>query len=540
MIAALYARVSTVRQAEKDLSIPDQLKQMREWCKRNGHTVAIEYVEAGASATDSRRPVFQQMMNEACLNPAPFGVVVVHSLSRFFRDAIEFGIHERRLKRYCVQVVSITQQTTDDPAGEMARKIFNVFDEYQSRENGKHTLRAMKENARQGFFNGSNPPYGYRLVEVPIKGRRGNKKRIEIDPSESRIVIQIFKLYECGPEGAPLGLKGVAYHLNELGVTKRGRKWSKTDIDVVLKNRVYIGEYFFNKKEAKTGRVKPESEWIKLQIEPIVSKETFARVADLKKMRSPSVIPPRVVNSPTLLTGLLKCGICGASMTLATGKGGRYRYYKCANRINQGLHSCCNGNVRMEQLDDAVLTTVSQKVFVPARVEQIVRKIISKIQTGRSDHEQKVKTLDKSLKKAEKALERLYEAVESGLLPIDDTLKERAQRHKARREELLIELARLNRPEASMLPRTVNRDQINAFCGILRERFADGSSKFGKEYLRLLVDQITVADRQVVITGKNAAILQAIERTKPDILGKVPGFVGNWLPSTDSNRGLGG
>ena len=33
MAVALYARVSTPRQAEKDLSIPDQLRQLREYCK---------------------------------------------------------------------------------------------------------------------------------------------------------------------------------------------------------------------------------------------------------------------------------------------------------------------------------------------------------------------------------------------------------------------------------------------------------------------------------------------------------------------------
>ena len=34
MAVALYARVSTTKQAEKELSIPDQLRQMRDWCKR--------------------------------------------------------------------------------------------------------------------------------------------------------------------------------------------------------------------------------------------------------------------------------------------------------------------------------------------------------------------------------------------------------------------------------------------------------------------------------------------------------------------------
>src|ERR1035437_134950 len=45
MIVALYARVSTARQAEKDLSIPDQLRQMREWCKAKNHQIAIRSEE---------------------------------------------------------------------------------------------------------------------------------------------------------------------------------------------------------------------------------------------------------------------------------------------------------------------------------------------------------------------------------------------------------------------------------------------------------------------------------------------------------------
>ena len=41
MAVALYARVSTPRQAEKDLSIPDQLRQMREYCKAHNLPIAV-------------------------------------------------------------------------------------------------------------------------------------------------------------------------------------------------------------------------------------------------------------------------------------------------------------------------------------------------------------------------------------------------------------------------------------------------------------------------------------------------------------------
>ena len=72
MHVALYARVSTTRQADNDLSIPDQLRQLNEWCKANGHLVVHEYVEAGASATDDKRPIFQQLINDAMQKPQAF------------------------------------------------------------------------------------------------------------------------------------------------------------------------------------------------------------------------------------------------------------------------------------------------------------------------------------------------------------------------------------------------------------------------------------------------------------------------------------
>ena len=86
--AALYMRVSTGRQVEHDLSIPDQRTQLKSWCRTHGYTVAAEFVE-GASAGDDRRPVFQQMIERACDGEQSFDCVVVHSYSRFLREAFE-------------------------------------------------------------------------------------------------------------------------------------------------------------------------------------------------------------------------------------------------------------------------------------------------------------------------------------------------------------------------------------------------------------------------------------------------------------------
>jgi site-specific DNA recombinase len=260
MAVALYARVSTTRQADKDLSIPDQLRQMRDWCGKQGFAVGAEYIEPGASATDDRRPEFQKMIADAMLKPSPYEAIIVHSQSRFFRDSLEFGLYERRLNKAGVKLISITQQTSDDSSGQMIRKIFSVFDEYQSKENGKHTLRAMKENARQGYFNGSKPPFGHKKTELDIPAAKGRKKKLDIDQAEAAIVTKIFNLYLHGAHGNDMGTKQIAAHLNECGVLNRGKKWSRNRVHQLLSDTAYFGQYFFNRKDMKTGQVKPVSE----------------------------------------------------------------------------------------------------------------------------------------------------------------------------------------------------------------------------------------------------------------------------------------
>ena len=143
--AALYLRVSTARQAEHDVSIPDQRRQGEGYCTSRGYRLVETYVEPGASATNDRRPEFQRMIEAGISKPAPFDVVVVHSFSRFFRDHFELEFYVRKLARNGIKLVSITQEMGDDPMHVMMRQIMALFDEYQSKENAKHVLRALKE-----------------------------------------------------------------------------------------------------------------------------------------------------------------------------------------------------------------------------------------------------------------------------------------------------------------------------------------------------------------------------------------------------------
>lgn len=489
MAVALYARVSTTKQADKDLSIPDQIRQMREWCKRNGYSIGKEYIEPGVSATDDRRPEFQQMVTDATLKPSPYEVIVVHSLSRFFRDHIASALYERQLNKSGVKLISITQQTSDDSAGQMARSIFGLFDEYQSKETGKHTLRALKENARQGFFNGSKPPFGYKTLELDLPAAKGKKKRLVIDESEAPTVRRIFELYMSGLNGCEMGPLQIASHLGDLGALRRGAKWTRNRVQQILSDAAYMGAYVFNKKDMRTNQVKPEDQWVHVGIDPIIDKQMFLAVAQKRHDRSPAVTPARVVNTPTLLTGLLRCGNCGAGMTTATGKGGRYQYYKCNSRIGRGAGACCTPAVPMAKMDNMVLTAFAEKVLTAERLKEMLQEMKRYLKNASSGQDDTLRVLKKELAELETATNRLYEAVEKGLLPMDDMLKGRAQKLKARRESILVEIAGTKRmqeiPTAMLSAR-----QLESFSTALRARVLDRSAGFSKRYLREFVSEI--------------------------------------------------
>jgi DNA invertase Pin-like site-specific DNA recombinase len=424
--AALYLRVSTARQAEHDVSIPDQRKQGEAYCLSRGLELVDTFVEAGASATNDRRPEFQRMIEAGTSKPAPFDVVVVHSFSRFFRDHFELEFYVRKLAKNGVKLLSITQEMGDDPMHVMMRQIMALFDEYQSKENAKHVLRALKENARQGFWNGSLPPIGYRVVAAEQRGAK-TKKKLEIDPRHADTVRLAFKLaLEGDGTSGPMGVKTITKYLNERRIfTRDGGRWGIGTVHRLLTRPTYVGRHEFNKR-GKSKELKPAQEVIPVEVPPIIDQATFDAVQAHLKARSPKVQHPQVVGGPTLLTGLIHCAKCGGAMTIRTGKGGRYRYYTCSTRARQGPTACEGMTVPMEKLDDLVAAHLEERLLDPDRLEEVLSAVLDRRQERSDRRREHIAELNKRSAETELRLKRLYDAIESGVADLDDpALKDR-------------------------------------------------------------------------------------------------------------------
>jgi site-specific DNA recombinase len=532
---ALYLRVSTGRQVEHDLSIPDQRAQLAAWAALRGCVIATEYVEAGASATDDRRQEFQRMIERACDGDNPFDAIVVHSFSRFFRDAFGLEFYVRKLAKHGVRLVSITQELGDDPAQIMMRQVIGMFDQYQSRENAKHVLRSMKENARQGFWNGARPPFGYCVIEVERRGSR-IKKKLEVDLVEAETVRLIFKLYlEGDSDSGPMGIKAIAVWLNGRGYrTRGGACWGIGPLHKLLCNTVYVGCMRFNRLDARSRRAKNEAEHVVVEVPAIVEPRVFEAVQKQLKARNPRVTPPRIVTGPVLLTGLAVCASCRGAMTLRTGtsKSGKvHRYYACSNCARHGHAACRGRSIRMDRLDALVTTHLADRLLNVERLTAMLAALASRRAAKAAAVDGRLALLERETHDADQRLRRLYKLVEDGMTEMDDILRDRILAVKADRDRAQ---AAFNRARTGAKPTVVSPAILERFGCLMREKLTTGDVPFRKAYLGSIVDRVEVDDREIRIVGRKDVLEKALLENG----GLVPGvrsFVRKWRPVGESN-----
>jgi site-specific DNA recombinase len=536
--AALYLRVSTARQAEHDVSIPDQKRQGEAYCASRGYQLAETYVEPGASATNDRRPEFQRMIEAGTSKPAAFDVVIVHSFSRFFRDHFELEFYVRRLAKNGVKLVSITQEMGDDPMHVMMRQIMALFDEYQSKENAKHVLRALKENARQGFWNGSLPPIGYRIVAAEQRGAKV-KKKLEIDPLHADTIRLIYRLaLEGDGTGGPMGVKSITAYLNRHRLfTRDGGRWGIGQVHRILTRRTYIGEHEFNKR-SKAKALKPVSEIVAVAVPPIIDQATFDAVQAHLRSRNPKVTPARVVSGPTLLTGICFCADCGGAMTLRTGKGGRYRYYTCSIKARQGETGCKGRSIPMEKLDALVAGHIEDRLLQPERLEEVLAAVLDRRQERSDRRREHIAELNKRAAETELRLKRLYDAIESGVVDLGDpALKDRIAGLKATRDQAQADAERAQVLLESSGQQAITPQMVRKFARTARERMRIEGGGYRRDHLRALAQRVEVADKEVRIMGSKGDLLRTLAAgagAKPATPG-VRSSVLKWRKGWDSN-----
>jgi DNA invertase Pin-like site-specific DNA recombinase len=535
----LYLRVSTEQQAERGLSLPEQERALRDFCAHRKWRVMDVFIDAGLSGRTDRRPEFQRMIAAASEKPPRFTKVVVYTWSRFFRSVNQALMYAAKLEKLGVDVESMTENFGKGAAGKFGRTNALAAHEYISDMNGENALRGMLENARQGFVNGK-VPYGFRTVE---KERRGDKRKMvmEVNPPEAEVVRLVFGLcLEGDGKIGPMGIKRIVEYLNGKGYRLRqGGKFNVKFVDELLRRAAYVGRYVFNVMDNKTRRPKPESEHVIVQCPRVVDDASFSRVQELLTERNPRKTPPRVVNTPILLTGLVRCGCCGAAMVKGTGKSGRYSYYMCSTRNRVGKTGCKGQRVPMAMADDVVSDALLERVLAPDHLASLLEELRKQTKSAKDDTANRKQALSRDLRRVQGEIDNLMKLVASGTMAADDPdLREQISRRKAQRDEIERQMAMLGR-RLDIPTGWAGPQKIEAFAKGLRDLWTCGDQRFRQAYLRLLVDRVEIKGTEICISGAKDVLAAAVTQGHEAHPERVRSFAREWRPQRDSNLGWG-
>jgi site-specific DNA recombinase len=515
--AIVYARVSTVRQADDGLPIASQIEQATLKAAAMGAKLLKVFMDEGISGTTSKRPAFQDAVSFCA--QANVDYFIVWSTSRFARNKLDAASYKQQLKRHGTRVVYVSCEIdSDTDEGWFSESIFEIVDEHYSRVISKDTRRSMLKNAADGYFNGGRIPFGFITVES------GKRKKLKVEPLEAKTVADIFRTYI---EGA--GTKEIALRLNKHGLLRRGKKWEKNTVGLLLKSKVYTGHVVFNKTGGTFGAAKPESEWITTKShEAIVTEEDFMTVQKLFEQRSPRENGGSP-HSGFVFTGLLRCGVCGASLQIESAKGrnATYRYYNCRSaRIGFG---CENRRISARELDEWLIEVILDRIFTRERMIVLIREVLELKGDWERERQAKIDALAGELHIVERKQTKLFDLLE---LHGKDTpnlgdLTRRLRELKHQRERLEKEAALMLSQAAPEVQ--ISEDEVDAATELFHDiiKNSDNPKKL-RLFFTSIIKQIEVKDDSVLIEYHPERL---VSRAGFDSVQAVHSGRNRWLPN---------
>ena len=496
MKAVIYARVSSEKQVEKDLSISAQLKALRKFCKNNGWLVVKEFVDKAESARTVNRPAFQEMISLAKQKQKQFDTIVVWKLSRFARNREDSIIYKSLLRRQGITVISMHEKFDDSPAGKLFEGMIEVIDEFYSLNLAQDTIRGLKENAKRGFRNGGVPPIGYKNKKV----KDGGAERTKLEPDKNYAPI-VKRIYQMCIKG--LGAKEIVKTLNEEGVaTRNGNPWSKNQILYILRNEAYTGTTVWKTRNQSNGRLNGGSADDIVRVEnthtPLIDNKTFQQAQDVIRSRTPKVSHPRTVNSKYILSGLLFCGNCGLAMIGTAAKTSRYFYYSCQNYCKRGKNVCDAKPVSKKKIEEFVIDRLKTLVLTEENLEELVQLTNEELNRSDDDVKGKLKTIDNQIGQLKSRLDKLFDSLETGKISIEII--------SPRIEKLQVSMDRLEREKLNLeshlddnKTRELDPKVIKAYALDLKNLLGKGTIIEQRSFIKSFIKKVVVHKADIEI-----------------------------------------
>lgn len=419
-----YTRVSTTMQID-GFSLDAQKARMKAFADYNGYEIVHEYEDAGKSGKSIEgRLEFNRMIGDIKTSKDGVSFVLVFKLSRFGRNAADVLSTLQVMQDFGVNLICVEDGIdSSKDAGKLIISVLSAVAEIERENIRVQTMEGRIQKAREGKWNGGFAPYGYQLV----------KGKLEINEEEAVAIRTIFDQYV----NTDIGSNGISKYLENHGIRKIARQNGKNPlfdsalIRKIIKNPVYCGKIAYGRRKTEKVHgtrndyhlVEQENYILVDGIhEPIVSEDIWksAQVKAVAQAKKYEHVNKSKDERTHLLSGIVKCPLCGAGMygnksVKYRKDGSKYKdfyYYGCKHRNMSRGHKCTyRKQINEKLLDSAVAEVIIKLVSNPRFATMMHQKINTQVDT--TAIEQEIANYEKQLRQTYSTKGKLVEEIDS-------------------------------------------------------------------------------------------------------------------------------
>jgi len=479
----VYARISSADRTNSTFtSIDAQTAACRSYIDSRvsaGWTASQTFIDNGFSGGTANRPALTRLLDD--VQAGKLDLVLVHRIDRLSRSLRDLLGLLHVMEQHGVAFASVNESfDSSTPIGKATLQLVGVFAELERATISARTKDKIQAARRLGRWTGGVEPLGYTVVAG----------KLIVEPVEAHVVRQLFAIY--AQTGSLIETARIA---NENGwrtkitATRDGRSrggvlWSKSSIHRTITSPLYCGKLIAG-GEAVVG-----------QHEALIGVEAWQAVQD--RLQSNAVAGSSGERHPSeaLLAGILKCSLCGSSMTPTHCKKGprKYSFYACSKRVKGGKSACAAPYVSAPKIEAQFVAEIARHATDPKLVEAVVCAAGDQLAERKRSLSDEARSVRRAIKDGEREVER--GAVDGGSTRIDERIGELRKRASAlEHEREALDATRIEPEEvAAMLAGSF--DQVwGAMTSRERRRVAD-----------LLVEKIVCGITEPEITLRSSGV----------------------------------
>jgi DNA invertase Pin-like site-specific DNA recombinase len=318
--------------------------------------VPTRYDDPGFSGGNVDRPALKNLLFD--IQKHQVDIVLVYKVDRLSRSIADFSKLVQEFDAHNVTFASMTQPiNSGDSMGRLMLNVLLSFAQFEREVTTERIKDKISASKKLGMWMGGHVPLGFDVVD----------RKLVINEAEASLVRRIYTDFvvskSCTEISHQLEAEGIKTKAHKhRGELRPGNRFDQKYLNMLLRNRIYIGEIGHSGTWYKGQHEAIISKAIWDKVQAIIAKDAYQRGIETKQRKRTDVLLRGILYTPT-----------GEKMrpTFTNKSGKRYQYYISTGEQKFGAASKTHDRLPCDVVDGAVTEQVKSILSSPEAIQAV-------------------------------------------------------------------------------------------------------------------------------------------------------------------------